>query len=127
MPTSKTSPDRAKVLSAPSGLDPQFFVDIGQRACGSWFGGTLELAAEMTDFVRTRAQDDWTNWARLMACTDLNQVFQCQCQAAEKAFRDYLDEAGKLSRLAMHFTPSNAPGRQGLDAAPAAAAKARTA
>ena len=41
MPISKTSSDRAQVMSAPSGLDPQFFVDIGQRACKSWFGGTL--------------------------------------------------------------------------------------
>lgn len=111
MPTSKASSERVKVMSAPSGLDPQFFADIGQRACESWFGGTLGLAAEMADFVKTRTQDDWATWARLMTCRDLSQVFECQCQAAEKAFRDYLDQASKLSRLAMNFAPSNSPGR----------------
>ena len=46
-------------------------------------------------------QADWETLTALMNCRDPATMFQCQCQAAEKALKAYLDEAGKLSRLAM--------------------------
>ena len=101
MSTTKPSSEIAKPISITNGLDAHRVFDAGQNALASWIQATSELAAEMGDFTRVRMQADWETVTALMNCRDPASAFQCQCQAAEKALKAYLDEAGKLSRLAM--------------------------
>jgi len=58
-------------------------------------------------------QADSETMAKLMRCRDPGDALQCQCQAAEKAVRDYLDEAEKLSGLATKLALSHYPSVSG--------------
>ena len=80
---------------------------VSEGALTSWIQGTSELAMEMGNFARSRMEADWKTVAKLMSCRDPGSIFQCQCEAAEKAVKDYLDEAGKLAGLATNLALSS--------------------
>ena len=105
----------AKPMSLTNRLDAHRMFDVGQNAFASWLQATSELAAEMGDFTRARMQTDWETVTALMSCRDPATVFQCQCQATEKALKAYLDEAGKLSRLVMDRVLSSQAALQSND------------
>jgi hypothetical protein len=101
MSATTPSSEFAKPMSLANGLDAYRMFDAGQNAFASWVQATSELATEMGDFTRARMQADWETVTALMSCRDPATGFRYQCQAVEKTLKDYFDEAGKLSRLAM--------------------------
>jgi hypothetical protein len=98
MPAKEPSPSLTPVSG---GWDPPALFGAGEHAFESWALAASALAQEMAQFVQSRLQEDMKSWARLASCRDPGEAFQCQCRFAEKAVADYLDEAGKLSALAM--------------------------
>jgi hypothetical protein len=112
MSATEPTSELAKPVTLTNGLDAHRMFDGGQNVFASWVQATSELAAEMGDFTRARMQADCETVTALMSCRDPATVFQCQCQAAEKALKAYLDEVGKLSRLAMDRVLSSQPALQ---------------
>jgi hypothetical protein len=84
------------------------------HALASWVDGTSQIASEIGGFTRDRLKKDWETAARLASCGDPGGVFLCQCQAAETAVKDYLEEAGKLTRLVMDVALSAPRGDRDL-------------
>jgi hypothetical protein len=106
MPTTNSSSEGSELLGLPNGFDGQVLFDAGRQAFASWLQGSSQLAAELGNFARSRMQSDSETAMKLIDCRDMVGIFQCQCQAAEKAVQDYLDEAGRLTELTMELALS---------------------
>jgi len=55
-----------------------------------------ELSQEIMDFSQSRLRADLDAWEAITACRNPADFFECQRQFAQKATRDYFDEASKL-------------------------------
>lgn len=86
---------------APAGAwQPGALVEINQQIYECWRRGVSMLTAEIGQFVHARLDEDVSSWNRFTTCTDVGQALDCQRRYAEKVLKDYVDEFGKLSRLA---------------------------
>ena len=101
MPEKKGPSESSKPRMQATGWDPSSVLAMNQQALECWARAISALTEEMGQFVQARLQEDMGTWAKLTACKDPSQAFECQRQYAEKAAADYLDEANKLSRLTM--------------------------
>ncbi len=87
-----------------NGSAPPFFFNIDQQPFQSWARGMSALTEEMGQFMQARLREDIGAWSKLTACRDPSQLLETQRQYVEKSAADYLDEAGKLTRLALDMT-----------------------
>lgn len=90
-----------------NGWDPNFIAGLNQQIFGTWTRAISAVAAEMNQFLQARFQEDCGAWTRLTACKDMAEAFECQSRFWQKAAADYLDEANKLTRLAMSTALEN--------------------
>lgn len=100
----RRKPARKPAKSSVRGADGWNFdvlVAVNQRALEAWAHGMKICGDEWGRFLQGRFQEDLASWRELSACSDLAQAFAWQRQYAQKATTDYVDEATKLSRLAM--------------------------
>jgi len=81
--------------------DPRHMFGMGQHAFETWLRGMSALAEEMTHFVQARLQEDMSTWAKFTSCRNLNETLDHQREYAAKATSDFLEEANKLSRVAV--------------------------
>jgi len=96
-------PGRKPSHEAPSAFHaeyPHSVFGFGQHAFECWANGIAAMTEEVTHFAQARLQEDIGAWAKFASCRDPREALDYQRQFVEKATADYLDEFGKLSRIA---------------------------
>lgn len=74
---------------------------LNQQAFTSWMRGVSAFAEEVGRFTQTRLHEDAEVWRVLATCRNPMEALECQRRYAEKATGHYMDEANKLTQLAM--------------------------
>lgn len=95
--------------SASNGWNAASLLGMNQRVFESWTRGMSALGEELGEFVQARLQQDMGMWSKFASCRDMTQAFEFQRQYAQKAVSDYLDEAGKLTRLTVNVAGESMP------------------
>ncbi len=89
-------------------MDPQAWAGAGSTAMNALLKandvmvqGMMAWSREMADFTHARLQEGAERSAALMQCTDPNAALALHREFAAKATGQYLEEAGKLTTMAM--------------------------
>jgi hypothetical protein len=80
-------------------IDPLSLFRAGERATENWSRGLGMLSTEMAGFTLARMREHANAWTAIVSDTSASALFDVQRQFVQKAATDYLEEAGKLSRL----------------------------
>lgn len=100
LPKSK-APSGASAQSNSSNEQFNSLFALNERAFTSWVRGVSAFAEEVGRFTQTRLHEDAEVWQVLATCRTPMDALECQRRYAEKAAGDYMDEANKLTRLAV--------------------------
>lgn len=91
-------------------MDPQAWAGAGSTAMNAllkandvMMQGMMAWSREMADFTHARLQEGAERSAALMQCTDPNAALALHRDFAAKATGQYLEEAGKLTTMAMQM------------------------
>jgi hypothetical protein len=74
------------------------------RASDAMLKGMMAMSQEMTDFTNARLRQTVERSETLLRCSDPAEAFGVQCDFAQKATQQYLDEANRLMALATTVT-----------------------
>lgn len=83
--------------------------DLNQQTFERWLQGTMEISQEIAQFTQSRLQEDAAAWMQLAGCRSIEELIECQQRFAEKALRQYFDEATKLAQLIVGLAGASAP------------------
>lgn len=72
-----------------------------ERAFRAWARGVSTIAEEMNRFTQSRLREDAEAWQVLATARSPMDALECQRRFAEKAAAQYMEEAGRLSQLAV--------------------------
>lgn len=102
-------PRKRKAPATPEESQYGLPFDINQQAFGRWLQGTIEISQEIAQFTQSRLQEDAAAWMQLAGCRSIDELIECQQRFAEKALRQYFDEATKLTQLIAGLTSASPP------------------
>ena len=74
------------------------------QASDAMMKGMMAVGQEMTEFASARIRENVERSETLMQCADPVSAFGLQCNFAQKATQQYLEEAGRLMALATQLT-----------------------
>jgi len=74
---------------------------VNERAFRAWARGVSTIAEEMNRFAQARLREDAETWQVTATARNPMDALECQRRFAEKAATQYMEEAGKLSQLAV--------------------------
>jgi len=102
MPENRTTTETHQVQRElkPGGFFSPF---IEQQYVEAWSRDAFAMFSEVATFAQARWHADMDNWGKLATCRNPMEAIECQQEAAQKAYTDYLEEFGKLSRLASNL------------------------
>jgi phasin family protein len=66
--------------------------------------GMMAVSQEMSEFANKRMHENMERSQSLLHCTDPSSAFGLQCDFAQKATQQYLEEAGRLMALATQLS-----------------------
>lgn len=102
-------PARSSNSPSPESLQPALgwngeldsLLAVNERAFRAWARGVSTIAEEMNRFAQARLREDAETWQVLATARNPMDALECQRRFAEKAATQYMEEAGKLSQLAV--------------------------
>jgi hypothetical protein len=121
------SPETANVIEALPAVDPQAWMNMGDiamstllRTHDAMIKGMAAWSREMIDFTQMRLHEGADGSEHLFHCTDPLAALDLHRQFTVKATGQYLEEAGKLTTIAMRtaglcWTPIEEGTREALD------------
>ena len=73
---------------------------IWMRSSEALWAGIAKLNGEVMDFANARLKENLEASDSLAHCTDTEQAFDYQCDFARRATEQYLEQSGRVMRLA---------------------------
>jgi len=90
-------------------IDPLWLFRLGERSIEGWSRGIGVLTTEMAGFALARMQENARAWSAIMTGANANTLFDLPKEFVRKAATDYLDEAGKLTRIVTQIASDSFP------------------